>query len=134
MNTRLLSLAATSTTLLGLMATGAMGSTTALAGGGTNCQNDQSISGVQCLGQINGNNIEIDISNVGNVSQNELNVLNVAVQGILDANKVIVPIQVQVNDIAVAVVPVVIKDLNVLVCQVKVIELGVVNTNIANCN
>lgn len=136
MKKQLLALAATSTTVLGLVAGGAMGATTAFAsGGGTTCQNDQSISGVQCLGQINGNSIEIDISNVGNGNNLQLVNLQNDLNNILNESNIdILGIQAQVNAVAVAVVPVVIKDLDVVVCQVKVAELGYVNTNLANCN
>jgi hypothetical protein len=71
----LLSLAATSTTVLGLMATGVMGSTTALAAGfnSVTCMNDY--DGVQC-----GQSISIDIDDIAPLSssllrtlQNEIN-------------------------------------------------------------
>jgi hypothetical protein len=137
MRKRLLALAATSAATFGLMATGAMGTTTALANGttgGTTCTNVSAGSiVVQCVGQINGNTVTIGIGEINVLSQDQLNVLNVDIDKVLNNDANISDIQLEVNKVAVDVVSVVVKDVNVLVCQVKVVELGVTNVNIAKC-
>ena len=135
MTKRLVSLAASSVAALGIMATGVAGATTAFAGGNTGnvtCSK-QGINVIACNGLINGNDIDITISNLLNNNNIDVNVLSNDLDNVLNENKLIVPIQVQVNDVAVGVVTVLVKDLDVLVCQGKVVELGVVNNNIALC-
>jgi hypothetical protein len=74
MKKQILALAASSTTVLGIMATGVIGSTTAFAGGANNvCTNYQSIKLVECVGQVNGNTIKVEINAL---NENELNILS----------------------------------------------------------
>ena len=117
-----------------LSVSGFLGTTPAAhAGGGSTATCSVIVVNVVCIGNIgiNHNNVEIDILNVDvnhlidvkNVlNNNEVNILN----NILNPD-----IQTEVNDIASQNVVIVNELVNV--CQVKVIELGVVNTNIAKC-
>jgi hypothetical protein len=88
---------------------------------------------VVCLGtlNINGNTVEIDVLNVdvshittvvNFLNGNEVNILNgITVSDIqLEVNQIASDNAISLNHI-------------INVCQVKVIELGVVNTNIAKC-
>jgi hypothetical protein len=88
-------------------------------------------STVKCIGTINGNTVNIDISKIRILSNNELKILNVELKKVF-ISVINLPIDVQVNTIATKTV-LILKALNVQVCQVKVVELGVVNTNIAKC-
>ncbi|MBD0327947.1 MAG: hypothetical protein ICV68_16070 [Pyrinomonadaceae bacterium] len=125
--------------VLGMLAALLLGGTTApaLADGPTNitiCSNQGGgQSTVTCLGLVNGNNITIDISNIRVLNDVELNLLKVNLTNVVINALTIGDIQLQVNKIASDTV-VVLKDvLNIQVCQVKVIEIGVVNNNIAKC-
>ncbi len=126
--------------VLGMLAALLLGGTTApaLADGPTNitiCSNQGGGSStVTCAGFLNGNNITIDISNIRVLNDVELNILTVELNKVLLTNVNISDIQVRVNKIAVDVVVVLKNVLNITVCQVKVIEIGVVNNNIAKCS
>jgi hypothetical protein len=128
--TRFAASAAVSLLLLG----GAMSTTPALAGGATNSTCSRVVVQVVCVGTISGNPITVTISDNNILNGNEINVLTVNENKILNDFANENDIQTQVNDIA-AENAVVLKDvLNLSVCQVKVVEVGVVNTNIANCS
>jgi hypothetical protein len=136
MTKRLFSIAASSVAALGIMATGVAGATTALAGGSTGnvtCSK-QGVNVIACNGLLNGNNVNIDVSNLLNNNEIDLNVLSNDLDNVLQNIDVTAPVQVQVNDVAVGVVTVLVQNLDVLVCQVKVVELGIVNNNLALCN
>jgi hypothetical protein len=134
---RLLSLAASSAATLSLVAAGvASVATPVSAAGGTGnvvCSK-QGINVIACNGLINGNNINITISNLLNNNNINLSVLSNDLDNVLNHDKVILPIQIQVDKVAIDVVSVLVKNLDVLVCQVKVVELGIVNNNLALCN
>lgn len=96
--------------------------------GGFRCT---ALVGAVCIGQINGNTVEVDIGNVTILSGNQVTVL----QDFLDNDAVNVSnldVQTQVDTIAVDVADVA-SNLGISTCQIKVIEIGVVNTNIARC-
>ncbi len=84
-----------------------------------------------CIGQINGNVVTVSPSVI--ITGNDVSVLENFLNG--DALNVanISDSQTQVNVLAADVSHFLNNSLNVNVCQVKVIELGLVNTNIANC-
>ena len=105
-------------------ATAAPGNPTCSNQGGGN-------SKVTCIGTINGNTVHIDISNVRILTNNELNVLNFELEKVF-ISLINAPINVQVENIANNTV-LILKALNVQICQVKVVELGVVNLNVAKC-
>jgi hypothetical protein len=84
-----------------------------------------------CVGQINGNTVTVSPSvtvtgNEVSVLENFLNHDSVNVANISD-------VQTQINVLAVDVSHFLNHSLNVNVCQIKVVEIGLVNTNIANC-
>lgn len=91
------------------------------AGGGRN--------NVACSGTINGNRLEIEIKNVKILSDNEINVLNVEMNNFLNNNVV------TVKDVQTKVIEIFIGKLllPITVCQVKVVEIGKVNINVAKC-
>jgi hypothetical protein len=135
---RFATLAASSAATLGLMgAAGMAASTPVLAGGSTGGAQCNQLIGVNivylCDVNVNGNQVVVTILNLTNTLNNNQildveNVLNnTAVQvendNILD----------QVNILSGATVNVLDND-NVLICQVKAVELGITNTNIATCN
>jgi hypothetical protein len=87
-----------------------------------------------CDGFLNGNTVHIETGDIKILNGNEINILTVNENRILNDVANIKDIQVQVDQIASENV-VVLKDvLHLQVCQVKVLELGVVNLNIAKCN
>jgi hypothetical protein len=117
-----------------LSVSGFLGTTPAAHAGGNSSATCSDIGiNVVCIGTlgINNNTIEIDVLNVdinhlvdvkNALNNNEVNILN---------NVLSPDIQTEVNNVASGNV-VVVKNL-VNVCQVKVIELGVINNNIAKC-
>jgi hypothetical protein len=105
-------------------ATAAPGNPTCSNQGGGN-------SKVTCIGTINGNTVNIDISDIRVLTDNEINILNVELEKVF-ISVINAPINVQVDTIAAQTV-LILKALNVQICQVKVVELGVVNLNVAKC-
>ena len=103
---------------------------TAVADGNSTCSNGSGTS-VNCIGTVNGNTVNIDISKNKVLSGNELNILTVELDKVL-ISVINLPVSVQVNTIATKTV-LILKALNVQICDVKVAELGLVNTNIAKC-
>ena len=82
MKKQILAIAASSTTVLGLMATGVIGGTTALAGGTPTfvCENAPfEVLKVECIDAVHNITIELDVQNVLNGTQ--LNVLNGSLNG-----------------------------------------------------
>jgi hypothetical protein len=82
MKKQILAIAASSTTVLGLMATGVIGGTTALAGGTPTfvCENAPlEFVKVECIDAVHNITIELDVQNVLNGTQ--LNVLNGSLNG-----------------------------------------------------
>lgn len=131
---RLLSLVATTTIVLGIMATCAMSSTTALAGEGTTCQNDQSISGVQCIGYIYGTNpVLINIEDSGPLNNVRLNVLDVYLDNFLNPGG-IQPFPPTGQQIADQVVLILEKELDVHTCTVVISEPNFVPPPTAQCH
>jgi hypothetical protein len=126
--------------ILGMLAALLLGGTAApaLADGPTRidiCSNQGGgNSTVTCVGLINGNDITIEISDIRVLNDNELNVLTVNLTNVLVNVLTIGDIQLRVNKIASDTVIVLKNVLNITVCQVKVIEIGVVNNNIAKCS
>jgi hypothetical protein len=89
---------------------------------------------VVCIANITtGDIIEVNIENVNVFNDSQLlvvqNFLNNNLTNFLNISNV----QVRIDKIALDVVTVVVKDLKIVVCQVKVFELGLVNLNIAKC-
>jgi hypothetical protein len=106
--------------------------TASAAPGNPTCSNQGGgNSKVTCIGTINGNTVNIEISDIRVLTDNELKFLNVELEKVF-ISVVNLPIQIRVDTIAAQTV-VILKLLNVAVCQVKVIEIGVVNLNIAKC-
>jgi hypothetical protein len=102
------------------------------APGDTTCSNQGGgNSTVKCIGTINGNTVNVNITNIRILSDFELNVLKVELDKVF-ITVVNLPVSVQVETIAKNTV-IILKALNVQVCQVKVFELGLVNLNIAKC-
>jgi hypothetical protein len=118
---------------VGLFAVGALSVPATAAAGNNNCSNEGpgGNNHVKCSGLISGNQVNVDVSNINVLSGNHLDVLEVKLDD-LYVTLVNVPVNIRVNTIAAAVV-VILKDLGILVCQVKVVEIGIVNTNIAKC-
>jgi hypothetical protein len=126
---------------IGLFAVGALSNpASAPATGPTKANSCSNVAGgpnhkVTCLGTIDGNSVTINIDLLSNsLNDIQLNLLVVKLTDVLINALVFGDIQLQVNNIASGTV-IVLKDvLNINVCQVKVIELGKVNNNIALCH
>jgi len=123
---------------VGLLAVGLVtGPATAGANGSTRidtCSNQGGHNKVLCVGTINGNTINIEIDNIRVLSPTELSILTLNLTNVVVNAANIGDIQVRVDNVASNTV-IVLKDvLNIQVCQVKVIEVGVVNKNIAKCS
>jgi hypothetical protein len=117
---------------VGLMMLGA-GSVPASANGGTGGFECTAVVGAVCIGSINGNSVEVDLGNVSVLNGTEVN----ALQDFLNNDAVNVAnldVQTQINHIAVDVADYLKNTQNISVCQIKVIEVGLVNTNIAKCS
>jgi hypothetical protein len=116
----------------GLFAVGMLSVPATAAATNNNCSNTGvQVNVVSCDGALNGNHVDTDISDIRVLSGNELHVLEVELDKVF-VTVVNLPVLVQINTIAAAVV-VILKTLNIDVCQVKVGELGLINTNIAAC-
>jgi hypothetical protein len=119
---------------VGLFAVGTLSVPATAAAGNNNCSNEGpgGNNHVKCGGVISGNQVNVDVSDIRVLTDNELSVLEVKLDD-LYLTLVNVPVNVRVNTIAAAVV-VILKELGILVCQVKVGEVGVINNNIAKCS
>ena len=105
----------------------------ASANGGTGGFTCNALVGAVCIGQINGNTVEVDLGNVSILSPHDITVL----QDFLNNDAVNVAnldVQTQINKLAVDVADFLNHSLNLQVCQIKVIEIGLINTNIAKCS
>lgn len=89
---------------------------------------------VVCLGTINGNDVNVEISNIRILSPGELTLLQANENNLFLSLINVGDIQTQVNNVASGTVIILKNVLNISVCQVKVIEIGLVNTNIAKCS
>jgi hypothetical protein len=94
--------------------------------GVNSCSNGIAIA---CWGQDSGNPITVEI---GNVSVLSGNAVKVELEKVLNDNVHIGNVQLRIDHIASDLV-LKLKALNVLICQVKVLEIGLVNLNIAKC-
>ncbi len=125
---------AASATISILMLAGIFAGAPAQAGGSTHASCSNVFVQVICIGTINNNPITITIGDINILNGNQINILNVQENNLLNNVASENDIQTQVNDIASGNV-VILKDvLNIFICQVKVVEIGVINTNIAKCN
>lgn len=86
---------------------------------------------VVCVGQISGNPITVTVGNIEALNNNDV---KLELENILNHSANILNIQVQVDKIATD-LEVYLKDvLHVSICQIKVVELGWTNLNLANCH
>jgi hypothetical protein len=97
--------------------------------GGSTCS--KVVVQIVCIGEINGNTVTVSTGAI--LSSNDISVLENNLNNVLN-NSVNPDTQVEVNNVAVGVVAILKDVLNINICQVKVIELGLINTNIAKCN
>jgi hypothetical protein len=97
--------------------------------GGSTCS--QVVVQVVCIGEINGNTVTVNTGAI--LSGTDISVLENNLNNVLN-NSVNPDTQIEVNNVAVGVVAILKNVLNINICQVKVIELGWVNTNIAKCS
>jgi outer membrane lipoprotein SlyB len=135
MKKQMLALAATSTTVLGLMATGAMGTTTAFAnGGGTGnntCTNYFSLKLVECVGQVNGNTVKVDISALNDIelnilSGNELTVVAKDIDVIEATTGDVTVIAAKVGDV--------LSGLHVNACDIQVVNVQLLTKATSTCH
>jgi len=84
---------------------------------------------ITCLGHDNFNLVNVSIGNVNAANGNDV---KVALDDVLSNNAHIGDVQLRIDHIASDLV-LKLKALNVLICQVKVLEIGLVNLNIAKC-
>jgi hypothetical protein len=134
MKKQLITLAATSTTVLGLMATGAMSPATAFAGGGSGnntCTNYQSVKLVECVGQVNGNDVKVDISALNG---DELNILSGNTLVVLA--KDIDVIEATTGDVNVIAVELgnVLSGLHVNACDIQVVNVQLLTKATSQCH
>ncbi len=119
--------------VLGAMGLMTLGAVQASAWGGSGRSGGFHCTGIVtiCIGQINGNVVTVSPNVI--VSGNDVSVL----ENFLNEDAVnvanISDTQTQINVLSADVSNFLNNSLNINVCQVKVIELGLVNTNIANC-
>jgi hypothetical protein len=128
-----LTIALSVTALVAIGLFGQVVSAAANGGGGSGKSGGFHCSGVVtvCVGEINGNPVTVSPSvtisgNDVSVLENFLNHDSVNVANISD-------VQTQINVLALDVSNFLNHSLNINVCQVKVAEIGLVNTNIATC-
>jgi hypothetical protein len=116
----------------GLLAVGLIsGPATASATGSTHVTSCSNGVQIVCLGTISGNPITVDVGNINVLSGNDV---KAELENVLNNNANISDIQVQVDKVASDFVIKLENVLNVHICQVKVVELGFVNLNLAKCN
>jgi hypothetical protein len=97
--------------------------------GGSTCS--QVLVQIVCIGEINGNTVTVNTGAI--LSGNDISVLENNLNNVLN-NSVNPDTQVEVNNVAVGVAAILKNVLNIGICQVKVLEIGVWNNNIAKCN
>jgi hypothetical protein len=116
----------------GLLAVGLIsGPATASATGSTQVTSCSNGVQIVCIGTISGNPITVNVGNVNVLSGNDV---KVELEKVLNNNANISDIQVQVDKVA-SDFTIKLQDvLNIHVCQVKVVELGFVNLNHAQCH
>jgi len=116
----------------GLLAVGLIsGPATASATGPTQVTSCSNGVQIVCIGTINGNPITVNVGNVSVLSGNDV---KVQLEKVLNDNAQIGDIQVQVDKVA-SDFTIKLQDvLNIHICQVKVVELGFVNLNHAQCH
>jgi len=125
--------------LLGLLFGTAVATSGAAAAGGkdnvSSCSNHGGYKNtVKCFGVLNDNDLEIEISNVRVLNDNELLVLKNSLNNWLNKNEIL-NVDVDVKDVQLVVVNIFVEDIKTLIniCQVKVVEIGLINVNIAKC-
>jgi len=87
---------------------------------------------VVCVGSVTAP-VTVNIEDNKVLNNNELNVLKVELEKVF-VNALNPNTQVEIDTIAVGVVAILKNILNISVCQVKVIELGLTNLNLAKCS
>jgi hypothetical protein len=102
------------------------------ANGGTGGFHCNAVIGAVCIGQINGNSVEVDLGNVTVLSGNKVDIENFLNNDAVNVANL--DVQTQINKLAVDVAGFLNHNLGFQVCQIKVIEIGLVNTNIAKCS
>jgi hypothetical protein len=86
---------------------------------------------IQCSGVLNGNKLEIEIGDINILSNNDLTVLKDSLNNwFVGVNGPVTVKDVQVKVVEIANNKLLIP---IFICQVKVVEIGLVNLNIAKC-
>jgi hypothetical protein len=133
MNTRLISLAASSAAVIGLMGSGVVGATTAFAGSGTGntCTNYKSLKLVECVGQVNVDKIDVKISALNDVELNILSGNNLVV--LANALNDIEAVDNNNVELISADLKNVLSNLHINVCNIQVLDVTTGSTNTSTC-